>query len=481
MPYPRDARRRAMMTLLAGSTALAGVMAAGLALASSSAPLGGTPITGALLREPQAVTAVDGVTSATLTAKAAVTRIAGRRVVSTVFNGEFPAPTLVVRPGDLLRIADVNQMPTDPTNIHVHGLHVSPSGHGDNVFVNTPAGHTFVNSYRISKNQIPGLYWYHPHRHMYADNQVSPGMAGAIVVKGSIDEIPGIRDRRDRVMVFQRAQVGTDGRVVTPPLDTTKMHTYINGQLQPVIDIRPGEIQRWRIANAQGDSFLRLNMGGRTFWTIGTDGNPEPRPVATDTMLIPPGGRREVLVRGGSPGTMGLTTLGWGEGPQTVAPAVLATVRSAGIPVTGEQLPGAIYNLPDLRTQTVAQHRDVTFSFVPLPDGSPQWAINGKMYDDYTSSTNLFQMKLGTTEEWTLRNTTTEYHPFHIHVNPFQVVSINGVPQKAIDYRDTVPIPPNGTVVIRQRFTDFTGRFVIHCHILFHEDHGMMAPIKVVR
>ena len=129
----------------------------------------------------------------------------------------------------------------------------------------------------------------------------------------------------------------------------------------------------------------------------------------------------------------------------------------------------------------MAQHRDVTFSFVPLPDGSPQWAINGKMYDDYTSSTNLFQMKLGTTEEWTLRNTTTEYHPFHIHVNPFQVVSINGVPQKAIDYRDTVPIPPNGTVVIRQRFTDFTGRFVIHCHILFHEDHGMMAPIKVVR
>ena len=83
------------------------------------------------------------------------------------------------------------------------------------------------------------------------------------------------------------------------------------------------------------------------------------------------------------------------------------------------------------------------------------------------------------TEKWTLYKTTIAYHPFHIHVNPFHEVSINGVPQKAIDYRDTVPIPPEGTVVIRQRFSDFIRRFVIHCHILFHEDHGMLAPMAV--
>ena len=83
-------------------------------------------------------------------------------------------------------------------------------------------------------------------------------------------------------------------------------------------------------------------------------------------------------------------------------------------------------------------------------------------------------------EEWTLRNASNEWHPFHIHVNPFQIVAINGVRQAGVRYADVVPVPPGGSVVIRQRFLDFTGRFVVHCHILFHEDHGMMAPVRVV-
>jgi FtsP/CotA-like multicopper oxidase with cupredoxin domain len=98
----------------------------------------------------------------------------------------------------------------------------------------------------------------------------------------------------------------------------------------------------------------------------------------------------------------------------------------------------------------------------------------------------LASIKLNTVEEWTFTNTTAEYHPFHIHIQPFQVISVNGIPVKGVEYRDTMPIPPMengvpGKVVIRQRYTDFTGRFVIHCHILVHEDLGMMAPVQVVK
>jgi FtsP/CotA-like multicopper oxidase with cupredoxin domain len=88
--------------------------------------------------------------------------------------------------------------------------------------------------------------------------------------------------------------------------------------------------------------------------------------------------------------------------------------------------------------------------------------------------------RLGTVEEWTLRNASDEQHPFHIHVNDFQVVSVGGEPYEAHGLQDTVPLLPGNDVVIRTRFADFTGRFVFHCHILNHEDAGMMAVVEVV-
>ena len=89
-------------------------------------------------------------------------------------------------------------------------------------------------------------------------------------------------------------------------------------------------------------------------------------------------------------------------------------------------------------------------------------------------------MVLGTTEEWHLVNKSNDTHPFHIHINPFQVISVNG---KAVDrhgYDDTFPISPYGTVVIRTQYKDFDGKYVLHCHVLFHEDHGMMQIVEVI-
>jgi len=90
------------------------------------------------------------------------------------------------------------------------------------------------------------------------------------------------------------------------------------------------------------------------------------------------------------------------------------------------------------------------------------------------------RVTLGATEEWVLRNTSSDTHPFHIHVNDFQVVSINGEPVDADSWEDTYPIPAFGEIVIRTRFLDFTGKYVYHCHILGHEDLGMMGIVEVV-
>ena len=89
-------------------------------------------------------------------------------------------------------------------------------------------------------------------------------------------------------------------------------------------------------------------------------------------------------------------------------------------------------------------------------------------------------VKLGATEEWRLRNTSPDWHPFHIHVNDFQVVEIDGEPVDAYSWEDTTPLPAFGEVVIRTRFLDFPGKFVYHCHLLDHEDQGMMELVEVV-
>ena len=103
--------------------------------------------------------------------------------------------------------------------------------------------------------------------------------------------------------------------------------------------------------------------------------------------------------------------------------------------------------------------------------------IDGKQFDPNRVDQ---QVKLGTVEEWTIRNVTEELHPFHIHVDDFQVMSINGEPYEANGRQDTIPLPIKGEVVVRIPFNDFTGKFVYHCHILNHEDNGMMGIVEVV-
>ncbi|MGN6485660.1 MAG: multicopper oxidase domain-containing protein, partial [Thermomicrobiales bacterium] len=122
----------------------------------------------------------------------------------------------------------------------------------------------------------------------------------------------------------------------------------------------------------------------------------------------------------------------------------------------------------------IDNERIIVFSPAPVP-----WyqLINDTPFDPNVVNETV---KLGALEKWTIQNTTTDIHPFHIHINDFQVISINGEPYDAPGWYDTVSVPAQGEIEILHQFLDFTGKYVFHCHILMHEDSGMMAVVEVV-
>jgi hypothetical protein len=162
-------------------------------------------------------------------------------------------------------------------------------------------------------------------------------------------------------------------------------------------------------------------------------------------------------------------------------PQVLARVTVRGrTRATPDPLPARLLPFEGLRHAKIDRRREWRLEereprgVGPLP--AFQYFINGELFDP---SKVLAEIPLGSTEEWTLRNLTYEPHPLHIHVNPFQVVEINGRPSGEEFFRDTALVPPFGSITIRHRFLDYTGIFPMHCHILFHEDHGMMTLLEV--
>ena len=180
-----------------------------------------------------------------------------------------------------------------------------------------------------------------------------------------------------------------------------------------------------------------------------------------------------MLIQGGPAGVYSLHSLPWGDRGQAQPDFPLATVLVEGREQEPATLPDTLIAPPDLSDAPIARRRVITFQEQTF---DPIFAIDGQGFDpDRVDQT----VELDTIEEWVLRNDSLEWHPFHIHVNDYQVMSINGQPQ-SLRYEDTTPIPPQGEIVIRIPFLDFTGKTVYHCHILTHEDFGMMAVVDIV-
>jgi len=426
-------------------------------------------------RDPAVVASHDGALELTLTAARGSTEVGGRRVFAQVYNGSYLPPTLRVRAGDVVRVRLVNAI-HETTSLHMHGLAVSPVRNSDNVFLHVSPGGTQDYEIRIPATHPPGLYWYHPHPHGRSDEQVRNGMSGALIVEGLLDSFPELRGLTEHVLLLKDAQIG-DGQIVHRGIGDDAMRT-VNGMLNPTITLRPGETQLWRIGNVGADLYYPLTLDGHRFSEVARDGHRLARLVPKQQLLLEPGAREEVLVQAAGPGTYALRTADFNTGPQgnRYSGTVLATVRVAGAPVTPIALPEKLLPVADLRG-AVTGRRTIVFS--ESADGDT-FFVDGRTFDPGRTDTRV---KLGAVEEWTIRNESGELHDFHIHQTHFQVTEVNGAPQAFDGYQDIVNVPLHGEVKVIIPFTDpvIVGRFVYHCHLLAHEDKGMMATIEVGR
>jgi len=433
------------------------------------------------LVQPLEISSRGGVLETTLTAAAGTVRLGAASFPGFLYNKAYLPPLLRLRLGDSLKLRFMNNLPEDPSNLHFHGMGVSPRGNSDNVFVHVHPGASF--DYHIDiplrDRQGAGLFWYHPHMHGVVAKQVLGGMSGGLVVGGLEKYFPILQDLPERFL-FIKHITHTDGEIIS-----------INGQLNPGVTIRPGEVQFWRIAHIGATLFIKLRIEGMLIYAIATDGHVLSRPRRLTEFFIGPGQRIDAIVIGPPAGEYAVRTLPFQnqvwrspEPGQQIATVIASGVPAATQPREADIIAQSVQQarwIDEIRKTPIARRRTLEFS---RTDDRQAFMIDGRVVDESRIDQTV---KLGDTEEWTIVNTDRQYHSFHIHQTAFLVTAINGVPQREDSLRDTFSMPPASelgasslTVVIP--FTDpvIVGKFVYHCHAVDHEDKGMMGIIEVV-
>ena len=565
-----------------------------------------------LLKNPPVERSVNGqlqTTLAVMYTDPKTTSLGGCPVRLRSYNGQLVGPTLRIKAGDVMRILLDNRLPVETpeevaaqiqqeaanafietrphsfntTNLHTHGLHVSPVGNSDNVLLAIGPQTKFPYEIRVPGNHPPGTFWYHAHAHGSTAVQVGSAMEGALIIDDDEAKIPAAlreANKGEKVMVLQTTLYDAQGEVkditaffpgggaddaknckdqkpnCTWP-DSNRRVT-INGQVVPIITMRPGEVQRWRLIDAAFRESFNLGLQGHVLHEIALDGLYLGRIDGWDgnginrTVELQPGYRSDVLVQASmTPGdyelidapTSGVipkpapsptaagaeapaasatraapkTLAAAAEGPvATMAGAVrtslrgvdepqnvIAIVRVAGepmkmsLPTSAEMAPLAPFPGVDLESQA---------------DGVQQATFKLGSGDDPNDKRNSFQVnfrsfnpahvrtvRLNHTDVWTLttvgdppgvprppKGSTTSPsvpplpHVFHIHINPFQITRLDPAGKPETVWKDTVLVPPAAQLRLFTQYLDYVGQFVMHCHILDHEDLGMMEIVEVV-
>jgi len=452
----------------------------------------------------------------------------------------------------------------DVTNIHYHGTHVSPQPHQDFVLLQLFSGkqvdpppppvsdYVAIGSYQTDINpfpwnQAPGTHWYHPHKHGSTALQVLNGLSGSLLIQGPFDEflyeyydVDWLNEERleafEKLMVVQ--QVWPDLNFYKKPHPNYPPLALVNGQASPRVEMKPGEVQRWRFIGATMQSAAQLQLSFPPSFEVkqiaqdGVQFAPEnydrqplyPKGDDGNGFLLAPGNRADFLVK--APDTIDakqsffVTQKVVGHLPDDVKelvatrasqivgaakslaataaaptnpPLFIIDIEPGGAPMTlpsVSEWPAMPYYLRDIEDSEVVRTRTVPFSMTP-PGGAPttpgkqqnSFWIDNTQYDAECSNYN---MQEGTAEDWEITNDSAPQHPFHIHINPFQVRQDASVTfDPPYPWQDTISLPAGAPgaplgVLVRHRFEDYTGGYVIHCHFLGHEDRGMMLNIQTV-
>jgi L-ascorbate oxidase len=573
-------------------------------------------------------------------------------------NAPYVAPAIEVRPGQTVSITLHNRLPADPTctaasqpvdiphcfngtNLHSHGLWVSPTGNSDNVLLSINPGIDFQYVYNLPPDHPAGTFWYHSHRHGSTALQVSSGMAGALIVRGDRMPTPtatgdidvlmknaDLTPMEDRVLVLQQIQYACldaqgqvkvrkddQGKVVAwvcDPTDTGVIESYsypggggfgpptwvqsgrfttINGLVRPVFQGRAGRPERWRLIHGgvrdtitfgfrrrkdsapayaaldakQAAQYIQENCTGDllSYQQIAADGLTMRQARAVPVTVLQPGYRTDALVvfptagdycvvnesapaagsvsrEQGERQLLGLVEVGPGAAVgdttsylETLMASVAVRIMPPGLrdKVAADLRDGLKFTSfiphPDIADSEITGKQELVF-FINIPNSGPvTFEVGNKSIDPAHFDPAQFKpqpydpnridrtLRLGGVDEWTLQSGFVS-HPFHIHVNPFQIVSITdpsgrdvsapgavdnsggqvdpqypglkGVWKDTLWVKDLINNPADFpsklstsmyTIKIRTRYQRYIGEFVLHCHILDHEDQGMMQNVSI--
>ncbi len=527
----------------------------------------------------------------------------------------FVAPTLRTRPGETIRVTLNNELAPEPgckppnintphcfnsTNLHSHGLWVSPSGNSDNVLITIRPKVAFEYEYNIPATHPAGTFWYHPHLHGSTALQVSSGMAGALIIHGERAPTPAengdidtlLRDSsgtafKERVVLFQQVayacrenpddpkspiKKNPDGTWACAANDIGTIENYdqlgfgvwgpsgrytsINGEIMPRFpDAVAGRIERWRnihagIRDSINLQFIPMRRSARpaslrslgkhaewiaqncvgaplTQFEIASDGLTHGQAIRKTQTILQPGYRSDLLmvfpvageycvIDGSIPAAgsvsgeaesrrlLGTVSVAPGERVDNDPTAYLTRqlIFAARRWMPDDVKQKVMNDLErDLRLDAFVPHATITNGELTPNSGQEvefniaggKFMVNNKSYDpnDPEAVRNLI---LGNVEEWTLTSAAGS-HPFHIHVNPFQVSRIlnkDGVDVSVRDsgdteyegtkgiWKDTLFVKNGYRLFVRTRYERYIGEYVLHCHILDHEDQGMMQNVRVL-
>jgi FtsP/CotA-like multicopper oxidase with cupredoxin domain len=430
------------------------------------------------------------------------------------------APTIRLEPGERIEVALHNGMHaqgarSNDVNLHFHGLAVSPLAPGDDsLTMLAHPGQTLHYLVRVPANHPPGLYWYHPHVHGQTFWQVAHGMSGAIVIEGMQRHLPALAAMRERIVILRQSPTGGDiNEASNAPTSAEALEDADGNPCRPEIALRPtidglaterfaigrGERQFFRVVNASASRYFDLSIDGVPLHLVALDGVPldaypgAPAVATVRHVSIAPAGRAEFVVEGpAAPATIRSRCVDSGPAGDAQPATILGRleVDPGATPSPKQPLAAATklaHNVMDDPPPPPALVRTVR-----LTEDAKHFYIDGKSFDmQAMMRAPAFVAHAGTVEEWNVVNDTDEAHDFHVHQVHFAVESVDGRTEPRRHWVDTVSVPSrihhwNRTEPGRARLlVDFRnpvvrGTFLLHCHILDHEDRGMMAKIEVL-
>ena len=487
---------------------------AGAIAAASSVPLLSRCAQKGVSRGPvmKRLSSVEGLLDLSLTAKAQTQVIAGESLELFTYNGQVPGPILEARAGDTVRLTLINEL-SSPTNLHYHGLHISPEI--DNVFrevavgvgAASPMENRYTYEFQIPENHPAVTAWYHPHYHLNVAPQVFGGLAGPLIVRGALDDIPEIQQAEEALLVLKdfEPKLQDNPETLSPLAKRWGREGSLltaNAQQNPVVDLPQNGLLRLRLINASSSRIYQLHLPEHPWFLMATDRGAISEPTELETLTLSPGERMELLISGSrEPDNYEILSLPYDRGlsemteamgkaaeqmpgialPQEVAIATLRYVpsdlpteglrqRSEPIPLPKQLIPVEPLPEPDVRREFVLNHG------IDRSAKSTGFIINDQSFVMDRVNTRV---RLNQVEDWHIINKASIDHPFHLHTNRFQVIQRNGQTEPFRAWKDTVAVGGYETVTLRVKFEDFTGRTVYHCHILNHEDQGMMGIVEI--